>query len=683
MFQLHSPFQPTGDQPSAIDKLYAGIKHGVKNQVLLGVTGSGKTFTLANIIEKLQIPTLIISHNKTLAGQLYQEMRDFFPQNAVSYFVSYYDYYQPEAYIPQTDTYIEKEAQINDLIDKLRLRSTANILTRNDVIVVASVSCIYNIGSPAEYERSVLPLTINEKISLNTILKQLVSLQYERSEYEFARGTFRIRGGVIDIYPAYEDFAWRIDLTDDQVTSIVKINPISGITEEEKGKKHTNIIVYPAKHFLPDTDVVKSALSQIREDLKEESSFLKKQGKHIEAERLIRRVNYDIEMIQEVGYVNGIENYSRYFDGRTKGEAPFSLLDYFAKAYGKNFLVCIDESHMTIPQIRGMFHGDYSRKKVLIEHGFRLRAAFDNRPLKFQEFYQKPPHLIYVSATPDSWELEQSTKDPDNLKLSFSGIAEQLIRPTGIIDPQVLIRPAQTEIPDLLAEVEKRAKLHQKVLVTTLTKKMAEDLALFCKEKNIRAEYLHSDIETLERSNILDNLRKNQFDVLIGVNLLREGIDLPEVALVAILDADKEGFLRSKTALIQTMGRAARNISGEVILYADEITRSMKEALLEIDRRRTYQLNYNTENNIVPVNIAKPIREKIIDGEKGEDFVKQESSGYFSRDQEKNKLRAMTPYDKKKYVKKLEKRMKDFADQMDFESAIQVRDLIREIKLSN
>ncbi|PIX74264.1 excinuclease ABC subunit B, partial [Candidatus Roizmanbacteria bacterium CG_4_10_14_3_um_filter_33_21] len=603
MFQLKSNFKPTGDQPQAIEGIVQNVQNGLKNQVLLGVTGSGKTFTIANVIQKLQMPALIISHNKTLAGQLYQEFRDFFPENAVSYFVSYYDYYQPEAYMPSTDTYIEKEAQINELIDKLRLKSTTNLLTRKDVIVVASVSCIYNIGSPKEYGNFILELKIGQQINFNEIFARLAQLQYERNEFDFKRGTFRVRGDKIDIYPAYDDIAVRIT-TDEKrmITDITNFEPLSGKTIiNHKSYIENSIVIYPAKHFMTDPALVESAEKQIRTDLIKEHAQLKALNKNSEADRLLRRVNYDLEMIKEVGYVNGIENYSRYFEKRQIGDPPYSLLDYFREAYGEKFLVFIDESHMSVPQIRGMFNGDYSRKKTLVDFGFRLRAAFDNRPLKFDEFYQIPKHIIYVSATPSLWEIDQSQNQ----------VVEQLIRPTGIIDPSIEIRPAEGEIQDLLKEIEKRVILKERVLVTTLTKKIAEDLTDYCKDKNIRAAYLHSDVDTLERSDILDNLRKNDFDVLIGVNLLREGLDLPEVTLVAILDADREGFLRSKTALVQTMGRAARNIKGIVILYADVITNSIKGAVEEINRRRKYQIEYNTKNNITPTTIYKPIREKI------------------------------------------------------------------------
>jgi len=672
MFQLTSPFKPTGDQPQAIEKLVFGVKESKKNQVLLGVTGSGKTFTMANVIQKLQMPALVISHNKTLAGQLYQEMREFFPHNGVSYFVSYYDFYQPEAYIPTTDTYIEKEAQINDLIDKLRLRATTNIITRPDAIVVASVSCIYNLGSPIEYGKFILELKEKMTTDWDSVSRRLVQLLYERSEFEFRRGTFRLRGNYMDIYPAYEDFGYRIYLKNRIVEKILKFEPLSGKEISDRESKVRDIIIYPAKHYLTDPDVFKSTEQQIRDDLKKEYGELKKQKKIGEADRLLRRVNYDLEMIKEVGYVNGIENYSRYFDGRNPGDPPHSLLDYFKKAYGDKFLVFIDESHMTVPQLRGMFNGDYARKKTLIEYGFRLKAAFDNRPLRFEEFYQIPPYFIYFSATPDEWEMQKSKGE----------ITEQLIRPTGIIDPEVEIRPAKTEVQDLVKEIEKRVKNKEKILVTTLTKKNAEDLSDYLKERTIRACYLHSDIKTLERSNVLDNLRKNEFDVLIGVNLLREGLDLPEVSLVAILDADKEGFLRSRTSLIQTMGRAARNIAGSIIMYADVKTGSMKNAIAEIDRRREYQVQYNLKNNIVPKNIYKPIREKIIVGESLDEMIleKRANTSHVQNYLDSVKEDALTPYDKKRVIKRLENEMKRQADDLHFELAIRIRDKVNELK---
>lgn len=669
MFKLKSSFSPTGDQPQAIKKLIAGINMGKKDQVLLGVTGSGKTFTLANVIQKLQMPTLIISHNKTLAGQLYQEFRDFFPENAVSYFVSYYDYYQPEAYMPSSDTYIEKEAQINELIDKLRLKATTNILTRKDVVVVASVSCIYNIGSPVEYGRFILELDIEQKIDLKSIGRRLIELQYSRSEFDFKRGTFRIRGDRIDIYPAYEDMGYRVTLKNDVVKEIEKFEPLTGKLIKDQAFKDQNskLIIYPAKHYLMDPAVFKSAEQQIRDDLKKEANELKKKNKLVEMQRLVRKVNYDLEMIKEVGYVNGIENYSRYFDGRKIGDPPYSLINYFNQTYGDQWLLFIDESHMTVPQIRGMFNGDYSRKNTLIDYGFRLRSALDNRPLKFDEFYPMASKIVYVSATPDEWELERSKED---------GVVEQLIRPTGIIDPEIIIKPSTNEVQDLIIEIEKRVKVKEKVLVTTLTKKMAEDLSTYLKEKKINAAYLHSDVKTLERSNILENLRKGNFDVLIGVNLLREGLDLPEVTLVAILDADKEGFLRSRTSLIQTMGRAARNITGQVIIYADVMTKSINLAVGEINRRRKYQVEYNTKHKITPKTIYKPIREKIIEQEEKSLFYDRD---FDSRYLDEMNIESLTPFDKKKLVKKMEREMKNQAENLNFELAIKIRDKVNEI----
>ncbi|HLD26622.1 MAG TPA: excinuclease ABC subunit UvrB, partial [Patescibacteria group bacterium] len=638
MFKVISEFKPIEEQQKAVAQLSQGVKQGLKNQVLLGVTGSGKTFTIAHTIEKTQLPTLVISHNKTLAGQLYQEMRQFFPHNAVSYFVSYYDYYQPEAYIPQTDTYIEKGAQINETIDKLRLQSTTNILTRGDVIVVASVSCIYNIGSPREYGRFILELSIGQQIDRKKIFSRMVELQYERAEFDFTRGTFRERGNTVDIYPAYEDFGIRIILENEKIEKIRSFDPLTGESLKNDSIPQ-KFILYPAKHYLTDPAVFKKAENVIRADLEKEAYELRRQKKLFEAERLIKKINYDLEMIKEVGYVNGIENYSRYFDGRTIGDPPFTLLDYFQERYGKNWLVCVDESHMTIPQLRGMFNGDHARKKTLIDFGFRLRSALDNRPLRFEEFYSHIPSAIYISATPNEWEIGK-------LKIPHSGLVEQLVRPTGIIDPKITIKPAGNEIPDLLKEIKKRVSKKQRVLVTTLTKRNAEDLAVFLKEKNVKAEYLHSDIKTLDRSDILTSLRKKNFDVLIGINLLREGLDLPEVSLVIILDADKEGFLRSRTSLVQTMGRAARHIDGEVILYAHTMTKSMKMAIEEVERRREYQKQYNIKHQITPYSVLKPIRETIASQEgTGEiwDSEKIPNVEYI----EKSKFESLTPYDKK------------------------------------
>ncbi|MCX7996800.1 MAG: excinuclease ABC subunit UvrB [Patescibacteria group bacterium] len=682
MFELKSSFSPMGDQPQAIAKLQSGIQAGLKNQVLLGVTGSGKTFTMANIIRNLQMPALIISHNKTLAGQLYQEFRDFFPTNAVSYFVSYYDYYQPEAYIPATDTYIEKEADINEVIDKLRLQSTANILSRKDVIVVASVSCIYNIGSSEEYSNKVLPVHVGEYFDWKGMSAKLATMQYERSEFDFKRGTFRIRGSDIDVYPAYEDWAYRIASDDMKITSLSKIDPLSGKEFDKVSDSMRSIYIYPAKHYITNREGIDAALKQIREDMQVQYELFKSQGKLVEAERILRKVTYDLEMLKEVGYVNGIENYSRYFDGRKPGDPPYTLIDYFRSAYGDQFITFIDESHITVPQISGMFNGDRARKNTLIEFGFRLPSALDNRPMKFDEFYKSTSYLVYVSATPDEWEVKMAHQEAKAKNFTtHTGVVEQLIRPTGIIDPEVIIRPAKTEIPDLIKEVVKRVANGEKILVTTLTKKTAEDLTTYLKEREIRAEYLHSDIHTLERSDILDNLRKGNFDVLIGVNLLREGLDLPEVTLVAILDADKEGFLRSRTSLIQTMGRAARNINGVVILYADTVTNSMKQAVDEITRRRARQRKYNEDHGINPKNVYKPIRERIVELEEEQMVFDANRSINITASHVKTiTADALTPYDRKRVIKKLEREMKKQAEAMNFELAIEMRDKIRELK---
>lgn len=708
MFVLKSPFLPTGDQPEAIAELVAGIESGKKNQVLLGVTGSGKTFTVANVIQKLQLPTLVISHNKTLAGQIYQEMREFFPTNGVSYFVSYYDFYQPEAYLPASDTYIEKEAQINEQIDKLRLQSTTNILTRKDVIVVASVSCIYNIGSPLDYGKYILDLKVGEKFNLHDVQFRLAQLQYDRSEFDFKRGSFRQRGNSIDIYPAYEDIGYRVSYENEKTTSIVKFDPLTG----KQADSQDSLVIFPAKHFMADPKAIEDAEKHIRKDMEFEVELHKKAGHIVEAQRLKQRVTHDLEMIKEIGYVNGIENYSRYFDGRKEGDPPYSLLHYFRQAYGDQFLVVIDESHMSVSQVRGMFNGDFARKKMLIDFGFRLKASYDNRPMKFEEFYKIPPHIIYTSATPNEWEITQSQSESAELVIlekktvistkrkrmersqttrsldsarddngKIYGVVEQLVRPTGIIDPEIIVRPSKNEVEDLVIEIEKRVKKDSKgkILVTTLTKRIAEDLTSYLKDKGIKATYLHSDIETLERSDILDSLRKHEYDVLIGVNLLREGIDLPEVSLVAILDADKEGFLRSKTALIQTMGRAARNVGGEVIMYADTETNSMKEAINEINRRREYQVAYNKKNNITPTTIYKPIRERIIEKETDLETLNEPIKGRYQEYITNIKSDGMTPFDRKKTIKRLQKEMKRAAEDMNFEAAIMLREKIKEL----
>jgi excinuclease ABC subunit B len=683
-FTLKSNFQPSGDQPEAIKSLEQGVKSGVRDQVLLGVTGSGKTFTMANVIRDLNMPTLIISHNKTLAGQLYQEMRDFFPDNAVSYFVSYYDFYQPEAYVPSSDTYIEKEADINQRIDKLRLQATTNIMTRKDVIVVASVSCIYNIGDPREYGKFELPIYVGLQTTWQNLGEKLISMQYSRSEYEFTRGTFRLRGNALDIYPAYQDTAYRVEFGLGSVTSISAFDPVSGKAVPETIGS-TGIVIYPAKHYLLDPERFKKVESAMRADLEKEYRALQAKGKLVEAQRLLQRTNYDLETIKELGYVNGIENYSRYFDGRKSGERPFCLPDYFQHAYVNNWLCIIDESHMTVPQIRGMFNGDQARKRTLIDYGFRLEAAIDNRPLKFDEFYDLVPRTVYVSATPNDWEMDKAkeaaltTPGVISRPNQTPGVVEQLVRPTGIVDPEIEIRPAKDEIQDVISEIKKRAELKERVLVTTLTKKTAEDLSTYLTEQGIRANYLHSDVKTLERTDILDALRKNEFDVLIGVNLLREGLDLPEVTLVAILDANSEGFLRSRVSLIQTMGRAARNVKGEVILYADQITGSMKAAIEEIRRRRNYQLKYNTKHAITPETIHKVIRGKIVEGN-------VEGLPWQTIDtQTRDKVVALdpaglTPRDRARWIKQLEREMKAAADNLQFETAIALRDKLRELK---
>lgn len=664
MFSIKPPFQITSVQKKAVDALVRGYKAGIDRQVLLGVTGSGKTFTMAQVIQELQMPALVISHNKTLAGQLYQEMRDFFPDNAVSYFVSYYDYYQPEAYIPQTDTYIEKEAQINDTIDKLRLAATSNIMTRDDVIVVASVSCIYNIGAPSEYSKFILPLAVGQSLSHDLVTRRLIELQYDRSEFDYKRGTFRMRGQHIDVFLAYEDTGYRITFEDGKITEISERDPLTGKKLNDKNFK--SIAIYPAKHYLIEPEVYLNAEEQIRSDLEKEVKAHKDQGKIVEAQRLAQKVTYDLEMLKEVGYINGIENYSRYFDGREPGAKPYSLLDFFQEKYRNNWIIMIDESHMTIPQIRGMYNGDHSRKRTLIDYGFRMKAALDNRPLKFDEFYSSTRKALYVSATPNEWEIKDANEH----------IVEQLVRPTGIIDPHIDIRPTEGDIDDCVNEIKKRVEKKQRVLVTTLTKRTAEDLSTYLKEKEVKAVYLHSDIKTLERTDILQKLRKKEYDVLVGVNLLREGLDLPEVSLVVILDGDKEGFLRSKTSLIQTMGRAARHLEGEVIIYADKITRSMQGAIDEVERRRKLQIEYNKANNITPYSIEKAIKEEIVKSE----YV-DSSDGKKEMFDKLDHISAqtMTPYDKKKVRIQLEKEMKHYADNLDFETAILIRDKLREV----
>ena len=663
-FKLVSQFKPTGDQPGAIAKLTQGISTGEDHQVLLGVTGSGKTFTVANVIERINRPTLIISHNKTLAAQLYQEFRDFFPANAVEYFVSYYDYYQPESYIPQTDTYIEKDADINELIDQLRLKATASLLTRQDVIVVASVSCIYNLGSPAEYARTTLELKIGSKQNPNreVVIKKLVGLNYARSDLDLKRGTFRVRGEIIDIWPAYDQNLLRIAYRGDSLQELKLVHPIKGTTL----KKLASFTLYPAKHYVAPVTTFKKALEDIRVDLKKRTDQLNRENKKLEAYRLEQRTNYDLEMLTQIGYCKGIENYSRYFDGRRPGEAPYCLLDYF-KLCSPNFLTVIDESHITVPQIRGMYRGDRSRKETLIDYGFRLPSALDNRPLRFEEFQKRTPQVIYTSATPAPWEIDQAQ----------NRVVEQLIRPTGLLDPQITILPTKNQIPDLITKIKERVKRQERTLVTTLTKRMAEDLAEYLKENTTaKVNYLHSDINTLERTDILDSLRRGDYDVLVGINLLREGLDLPEVSLVAILDADKEGFLRSETSLIQVMGRAARHLRGEVAMYADHTTGSMRRAINEVNRRRQIQENYNQKHHITPQSIQKPIRDKVIE-RPDEDISSQQEPNLKIKDYE---FKTMSQRKQKEAIKNLEKLMKSYAETLEFEQAAVVRDKIRVLK---
>ena len=666
LFSLHEPYSLTPDQNKAVTSLEKNFRNGKKYQVLLGVTGSGKTFVMAKLIERLQMPALVISHNKTLAGQLYQELRSFFPKNAVSFFISYYDYYQPEAYIPSTDTYIEKDSSVNDLIDQLRLETTSNILSRKDTVTVASVSCIYNLGSPKSFGNLSLKIEVGQKNHILDLSEKLVKLQYERNDFELKRGTFRLRGEYLDIYPSNCDFAVRIAIENDICKSITRINPVSG----DVLAKEDYFTFYPAKHFILEGEY-DEVFENIRKDMEERASFFESEGNFIAAQRIRQKVEYDLEMIKEFGYVKGIENYSRYFDGRKEGDPPYSLLDYFRESYGKNWLVIVDESHISFPQIRGMIEGDKSRKKNLIDYGFRLPSAFDNRPLKFDEFLERIPNFIAFSATPDEWEIE----------FSKGQVVELLTRPTGIPDPQVIIRPVKNQIEDLIGEITNQVSKSQRTLVTTLTKKTAEDLSFYLKEKGFNVCYLHSEIKTLERSDILDGLRRGDYDVLVGVNLLREGLDLPEVSLVAVLDADKEGFLRSKTSLIQTMGRAARHIEGRVILYADNITGSIKKAVSEVERRRKYQLEFNRKYNISPKSITKPVREKIIKVESKDEAVillSQREGSALAMDM--TKIDSLTPMDKKKLIKRMEKEMREAAHNLDFETAILLRDKIREIR---
>jgi excinuclease ABC subunit B len=669
-FKLKTNHKPIPDQENAIMELSGNILSGEKFQTLLGVTGSGKTFTMANVIQKVQRPTLIISHNKTLAAQLYQEMRDLFPENAVSYFVSYYDYYQPEAYIPATDTYIEKDADINETIDKLRLAATANLLTRSDTIVVASVSCIYNIGSPREYGHFVFEFARGMKIGREQIIDRIVDLQYERSDFGFNRGTFRVRGDSIDIYPAYLDEAIHVEVEDNSIKKAERINPITGKPVGKQSVGTENFVLYPAKHFMTDPQSHKNAFENIKQDLNTRVMQLKKEGKILEAHRLAQKVTYDMEMIQEVGYVKGIENYSRYFDGRSPGDAPFTLLDYFNDPYKDKWLLLVDESHMTFPQIRGMYNGDLARKQTLIDYGFRLPSAMDNRPLKFEEFMRRIPNFIASSATPNEWEISQSGKK----------ISEILVRPTGIPDPLVEIKPVKDQISDVIREIKKVTAKKQRTLVTTLTKRTAEDLSTYLNEQGLKVQYLHSDVATLDRTDILDDLRNGKYDVLVGINLLREGLDLPEVSLVAILDADKEGFLRSDVTLIQTMGRAARHVEGRVIMYAEHVTGSMDRALKEVARRRQYQLAYNKKHNIMPRSVVKPIRERLAERETDQraPWIFGDKEPVFAS-LPHLEIDAMTPMERGRLIKNLKTEMRLAAQDLNFELAAEIRDKIHKI----
>ncbi len=649
-FKLNKDFNPAGDQPEAIDRLVEGLHAGKNSQMLMGVTGSGKTFTMANVIAQSSRPTLVISHNKTLAAQLYEEFYELFPENAVEYFVSYYDYYQPEAYIPQRDIYIEKDASKNNDLDRLRLSTTTSLSARNDCIIVASVSCIFGLGSPEDYKASVVAVRTGDLVDRNNLLGRLADIQYIRNDFDFQRGTFRVRGDVVELYPSYESFAIRFEFFGDEIEKISYINPISAETlavEEQ-------VFIYPAEHYIMPGDRIGSAVENIKAELKQRLQQLRQEGKLLEAQRLQARTMYDIEMMQEIGYCSGIENYARHLSGLPPGARPYTLIDYFPK----DFLLFIDESHVAIPQLRAMWAGDRSRKEVLVEHGFRLPSALDNRPLRFEEFQENWANVIFVSATPGPFELEKCHNE----------VVEQIIRPTGLIDPEIFVHPAGNQIPHLIGEIKKRVKAKERMLVTTLTKRLAEELAGYITKKGFRCRYLHSEINTLERIEILRDLRSGQFDVLVGINLLREGLDLPEVSAVAILDADKEGFLRSQTSLIQTIGRTARNINATVFLYADKVTESMQKAIDETNRRRKIQLKYNKEHNITPETIKKEIRKSLTEQIKARQTARQAvrfDSG---------------EYEKVELASQIEKEMLEAAQSLDFERAAFLRDQLRELK---
>ena len=649
-FKIHSKFQPTVDQPQAIQKIVENLEDGITDQILLGVTGSGKTFTVANVIEKINRPALIMAPNKTLAAQLYNEYKQFFPENAVEYFVSYYDYYQPEAYIMQTDTYIEKDSSINDEIDKLRHAATAALLNRRDVIIVASVSAIYGLGSPEAYKKRSIPIDVETGFERNELIKRLISLRYERNDIAFERGKFRVKGDILDLHPSYQDTGYRFEFFGDDLESISEINTLTG----QKIRNIKRITIMPATHYLTNEDT-KVMFESIKKEMEERVHFFQKEGKLLEAQRIEQRTKYDLEMIEEIGYCKGVENYSRYLTGKGEGEAPDTLIDYFPE----DLVVFLDESHISVPQINGMYKGDRARKKALIDNGFRLPSAYDNRPLKFEEFFEKVPQAVYISATPSDYELEHSNGE----------VVEQLVRPTGIVEPSIDIRETKNQIDDLMDEIKTRTARKERILVTTLTKKMAEELTDYYLEYGIKVKYMHSDIDTLERTEIIRGLRKGEFDVLVGINLLREGLDIPEVSLVAILEADKEGYLRSRRSLIQTMGRAARNVEGHVILYADRITGSMQEAIDEVNRRREVQEKYNLENNINPKSIVRDIAESIVDYE-----IEKENEANKAIKQYKSEK------DVEKEIKKLDKQIKKLAEELNFEEAIKLRDKMNELK---
>jgi excinuclease ABC subunit B len=650
-FQLVSDFQPAGDQPRAIDALVRGIESGRQDQVLLGVTGSGKTFTMANVIERLQRPALVLSHNKTLAAQLFAEFREFFPNNAVAYFVSYYDYYQPEAYIPQRDIYIEKDASINEEIDRLRLAATSALVSRRDTIIVATVSCIYGLGSPKDYLEMMIPLRVGESIDRDELLRKLIDIQYDRNDYDFARGKFRVRGDVVEVWPAYEEFAYRIELWGDEIERLAEINPVTGAEARQLGE----IYIYPAKHFVLPQERIDSAIGEIRRELEERLAYFRREGKLLEAQRLAARTRFDLEMLEEVGYCPGIENYSRPLAARKPGEPPYTLFDFFPK----DALMFVDESHVTAPQVRAMFAGDRSRKTTLVEHGFRLPCALDNRPLTFDEWRARGLQTVFVSATPADWELDQTGGE----------VVEQVIRPTGLIDPVIHIAPARGQVQHLMEQIRARRTVGERVLVTTLTKRLAEELTSYLQKEGIRCAWLHSELDAFERVEVLRKLRENDFDCVVGVNLLREGLDLPEVSLVAILDADKEGFLRSETSLIQTIGRTARNVNAEVYLYADLVTPSMQRAIDETERRRALQLAYNEAHGITPATIKKAIR-RGIEEEIEARRVAQSAAGIASE----------TEFVTQEYISELEAEMLAAAETREYERAAQLRNRIIDLK---